>query len=51
MNDNLRLHYLIRATLADAAPLAEKILIEQSVETPLDILSDDIKENILGKSE
>lgn len=51
MNDNLRLHYLIRATLADAAPLAEKILIEQSVETPLDILSDDIKENILGKIE
>lgn len=51
MNDNLRLHYLIRATLADAEPLAEKILIEQSVETPLNVLSDDIKENILGKIE
>ena len=35
MNDNLRLHYLIRATLADAEPLAEKILIDEMPIIPL----------------
>ena len=51
MKDSLRLHYLIRAKLADAESLAEKILIEQSVETPLDVLSEAIKENVLGEIE
>jgi|TARA_B110000879_G_scaffold212368_1_gene308312 ribulose-bisphosphate carboxylase large chain len=51
MTDRIRLHYLMHVELADAEALAEKILIEQSVETPLDVLSDDIKEKILGRIE